>query len=166
MRFVKLGIISVIFFALLITAFSLLLPSTINISRAIDINASPDSVYAIVNDLSKWKHWYADSSSSTIQGKSIGKGAILNLGKSSITITGVTDKKVEALWQMNSSSMAGEFNFISQNNTATTVQWHFVHKAKWYPWEKFASIVVNKRFGPFMEKSLENLKGQVEHQPQ
>jgi hypothetical protein len=29
---------------------------------------------------------------------------------------------------------------------------------KWYPWEKFASIIFDRQLGPYMERSLGNLK--------
>ena len=41
---------------------------------------------------------------------------------------------------------------------STTVQWYFDFHLKWYPWQKFQSIVYDKQLGPEMEASLENLR--------
>jgi len=160
MRFIKLGIISVVVFAIILSAFSLLLPSTIHISRAIDINAPADSVYNSVSDLSRWRYWYADSSFERVSNPSTGKNATVSFSKTTITINAVSKKEIEATWQTaNNSPLTGGFNIIPDpTSTITTVQWHFTHKVKWYPWEKFASILSDKALGPFMEKSLENLK--------
>ena len=47
---------------------------------------------------------------------------------------------------------------ITQAGNSTIVQWYFDFKVKWYPWEKFGSIVFDKELGPPMEQSLEQLK--------
>ena len=47
---------------------------------------------------------------------------------------------------------------------ATIVQWFFDFKVKWYPWEKFGSIVFDKQLGPSMEISLDQLKKICENQ--
>jgi hypothetical protein len=166
MRFIKLGIISIVFFTLLITGISLLLPSTIYISRAIDINSPIDSVYNQVSDLARWKSWYAgyDSSIASLSSSTTGPGATLTLNKTTIKILDVSPAQVKALWQGSTNNpLPGEFNFISHEGAPQmTLQWKFTHTVKWYPWEKFASIISDKAIGPVMEKSLENLKNSVE----
>src|SRR5947209_13219180 len=88
MRFIKLGLISIGFFALLLTAFSLLLPSQTNISRAIDINAPADSIYAYIIDMAEWKTWYAnyDPSDASLSPRTVGKGGSLTMNKTTVTI--------------------------------------------------------------------------------
>ena len=165
MRFIKLGLISIVFLFFVVTAMSLLLPSTINISRAIDINAPMDSVYANINDVSNWKNWFANSNSTNtiLSERSIGKGATIMVNKTTVTITETTPNKIKTTWQTGSKSLEGEFNIIKQSGSSqVTVQWHFTQQVKWYPWEKFASIVSDKVMSPAMEKSLDNLKRVVE----
>jgi len=165
MRIIKLGLISAVFLFLVVTAISLLLPSTVNISRAIDVNAPFDTVYTNLNDLSNWKKWIAgyDSTNTTISQPSTGKGAVINMNRSKVTILASDTNKVETLWTTGSKSLKGDFNIIRQQNSSiTTVQWHFIQQVKWYPWEKFASIVSDKVMSPLMEKSLDNLKKVVE----
>ena len=55
MRLIKLAFISVIVFALLITFMSLFFPSHIRISKAVDINASKDSIQLLMSDPEKRK---------------------------------------------------------------------------------------------------------------
>ena len=165
MRFIKLGLISIVFFSLLLTGMSLLLPSTIHISRAIDINAPLNIVYTNINNIAKWKNWYADydSSNATLSSVAVGKGAILTTNKATVTIIETSPLQIKALWQMgNNNALPGEFNFSQSNGSGTTLQWHFTQTVKWYPWQKFASIVSDKTIGPFMEKSLDNLKREAE----
>jgi hypothetical protein len=51
---------------------------------------------------------------------------------------------------------------LIENGSVTTVQWYFDFVFRWYPWEKFSSIVYDKQLGPAMEKSLNNLKDLIE----
>ncbi len=165
MRIIKLGLISAVFLFLAVTAISLLLPSTINISRAIDVNAPLYSVYANINNLTKWKNWLAnyDSAKVSTSENPVGKGATITINKTIVTITANNPDKIETLWLSGSKSLIGEFNFIKHDNSSqVTVQWHFIQHVRWYPWEKFASIVSDKVMSPTMEKSLDNLKKLVE----
>lgn len=164
MRLIKLGLISAVVLFMVVTAISLLLPSSIIISRAVDIEADLSTVYPKVADLSNWKQWYAfsDTTHFSVSANTTGKGAVLTIDKSMITLGEVTEKKVKAYWSIDANNqMPGEFNFITSDAigaTHLTIQWQVIHKVKWYPWEKFASIVADKSIGSFMEKSLDKLK--------
>src|SRR5690242_12080453 len=57
MRFVKLALISAVILAIVIYLFSLIIPSQIRISRAIDISVSRDSLLPALADLRQWKQW-------------------------------------------------------------------------------------------------------------
>lgn len=165
MRFLKLGLISFLLLFLLITAISLLLPSTIHISRAIDISAPVDSVYTNINDLAKWKRWIAnyDSSIVTLSPNTTGAGATLTMNKTTVSIVESNDTIIRTVWKGGNKFLEGDFNVIKQNGSAQiTIQWHFIQRVKWYPWEKFALIVSNKSIGSVMERSLDNLKKLLE----
>lgn len=127
MRVIKLGIISAIVFAIILFVFSLLIPSTIRISRAVNINAPKSAIYPLVTDKKNWPKWSE--------------------------LEGYDNKRVE-----------GHFRF-EESASITVVQWYFDIKLKWYPWEKFGSIIFDKQFGPPMERSLNNLKKLVENSP-
>ena len=57
MRFVKLALISAVVLFGIILLISLLLPSHIRISRAIDIDAAPDKIYTMLADTKQWDKW-------------------------------------------------------------------------------------------------------------
>lgn len=161
MRILKLGLISFFLLFLLITAISLLLPSTVHISRAIDISAPVDSVYANINDLGKWKRWFAnyDSSSVTLSHNTSGVGATFTINKTTVSIVASNDTTIKTVWKGGNKILEGDFNVIKQvGSSQVTVQWHFIQRVQWYPWEKFALIISNKSIGSVMERSLDNLK--------
>ena len=165
MRIIKLGILSVFFFSLLITTISLLMPSTIFVSRSININAPKDSVYAHLVDLHKWKDWCVnmDSTPVTFSSKSTGKGAFAKVDKTTIMIDSASTENISTTWQSSSSFLSSSFNFLpNKNNAVTSLQWQFTNHVKWYPWEKFAAIFSDKSIGAFMEKSLDKMKATLE----
>ena len=166
MRLVKLGIISVVVLFGLITAMSMLLPTQVIISRAIDINKPMDSVYEVVTNLNRWHGWmdYYDAAVTSFSTPAKGKGAYIKMGKVRVDITAIEADKMDGIWQSaDNRPLPGSFNFVSSNNRQTvTVQWQFIQKVAWYPWEKFASITSDKVIGPYMEKSLDNLKKLLE----
>jgi hypothetical protein len=138
MRIIKLAVISFVVLFVLATAISLLLPSSITISRAIDIYSSKDTVYGQINNLEQWKYWIANRDTLPVSVNDSGQ-KVFNLGTTKAWIISSTKKQILTNWQ-------------------------FVQKVKWYPWEKLASIVSDKILGQFMEASLDNLKRHVEQQ--
>ena len=165
MRLVKLAIISLIAFGVLLTVISLLMPSTILVSKSININAPKDSVYAHIFDLRNWKDWCANMESTTVKFSvnTIGKGAIATADKTTVIIDSCTLTSIATTWQSNSSVLTSSFNILPNDNASiTSLQWQFTNHVSWYPWEKFAAIFSDKAIGGFMEKSLDKMKATLE----
>lgn len=162
MKIFKLAIISIVGLFLVITAMSLLLPSTVIISRAININQPFNVVYPLVNNVHQWQKWMDlyDSSQVKTSGITSGKGASISLGDLRIKIFDTTSHSISAYWQTGDNKpLPGKIDVIANDSTGpVTVQWQFTQTVKWYPWQKFATIVSDQALGPTMEKSLDNLK--------
>lgn len=144
MKIIKLGFISILAFAILITVFSLFIPSHIRISKATDINVSKELIMAQVSDTANWRNWYPGAD--TVKVKS--------------EISGITDSSLVINRKGRSES-----GFVFHNSGftgTTTVQWYMDVQLRWYPWEKFSSLLLEKRYGPLMEKGLDNLKRHFE----
>ena len=165
MGIIKLGFISLIVFALLITGISLFIPSHILISKAIDINASKDSVMQQIANAANWKQWYpgADTSAFYMEAEKI-KGIVTN-DKQILMISEATDSTVVTINVGPNSRRGGSgWNIFSGNTPNTiTVQWYMDFKLRWYPWEKFSSLLLEKRYGPIMENGLQKLKDLMEN---
>ena len=165
MRLVKLAFISLIAFGILLTVISLLMPSTILVSKSININAPKDSVYAHIANLENWKEWCAnmDSKAVSFSDNTIGKGAIATVDQTTITIDSCNANSISTTWQASNSVLTSSFNFLpNENPSITSLQWQFTNHVSWYPWEKFAAIFSDKAIGGFMEKSLDRMKATVE----
>ncbi len=170
MRFIKLGIISIVFLSMIVMIISMLMPSSLTVSRVIDINASPYKVYSYLNDLSKWKLWLEgyDSANALLRTDAAGKVAQLKLGTTTVTIIEANPRNIKTIWQTGKANpLPAVFDIIYHDSSSiTTLHWQFNQKIKWYPWEKLAAIASDKALGPLMEKSMENLKKLAEEPAQ
>jgi len=163
MKLIKLGLISFLVLGTIVTSIGLLFPSTVLVSRAVDVNASVVKVRPIVADMHQWPLWIEGMKDSSVK---INSATRAQFGNTSVTIIAVTDSTMEARWkgadgveQISTMRMIGK----PEANTAI-VQWQFVQQIGWYPWERFGSMMNDKIMGTQMEKHLQQLKQVAEQQ--
>lgn len=168
MKLIKLAIISITVLFFILTCMGLLLPSTVRVTRTINIVASQDTLYKYVGNVSNWQLWMEGINTNTIQfvsSQSIEKNGVSKDGKQQIYIVKNSRDTVETIWQnKNGKTMLCVFQL--SNNTAsntTKLNWYFEQKLSWYPWQRLSAIASDKIFGPFMEESLDKLKAITEH---
>jgi hypothetical protein len=159
MRVIKLGIISVIFFAIFLTLLSFLFPSHVRISKAIDIRTGKDSLIGQLGDPANWQKWYPGADTADL----IPNGIRTHDGKELI-VDGITDSTVTTLIRSGGTkkSKSGWNIFPGGTPDTYTVQWYMDIHLRWSPWEKFSGLLMEKRYGPMMEKGLDNLKALLE----
>lgn len=164
MRLIKLVLISAVVLFGIITAIASLLPSHVRISRAVDIDAAPGKIYPKIADIKAWEGWNlfveAYHNKRWQEDKLVTDEITISLQQKSDTL-------ITAGWQQPSGTAFGSgYQLIRypHDTLRSTVQWYFDFHVSWYPWEKFQSIVYDQQMGPAMEKSLQNLKRQVESQ--
>jgi hypothetical protein len=79
-----------------------------------------------------------------------------------VKLVSVSPERIITRWDRDKNdAITSGFQLIGGQNS-TTLQWYFDFKLKWYPWEKFGSIIFDKQLGPPMETSLTNLKKFIE----
>ena len=164
MRVLKLLLISVVIFAGLILALSLLFPSQVRISRAIDIGVSKQKVLEDLGNLQQWQYWNDMTAKYELTNKRF-SDSLFSSDQMRVKLISMSPDAVLTSWDRNQNkSVTSGFQLIGGENS-TTVQWYFDFKLKWYPWEKFGSIIFDKQLGPPMESSLTNLKKFMENKP-
>ncbi len=155
MRILKLLMISIVVLALILVAFSSLLPAQVRISRAIDISAEPEDIKPKINDITQWVEW--NEYIKALPDKSF-SGDSVRANQLIVKISRAGDTVIHTQWRRpGGKAFTGVFN-IFHNRSITTVQWYFDFTFRWYPWEKFSSIIYDKQLGPQMEQSLINLR--------
>lgn len=163
MRFLKLALISIVVIVVLLFALSFLLPSHVRVSRAIDISAPAERIMPYVKDLDKWPLWNDVLKDPSITGISVQAEHIKTNRFEIFSIASVKRNWAGNRWvQPDGKEFQSSFD-LTQGQQFTVVQWYFDFYVRWYmPWEKFGSIIYDKRMGPSLEKSLTQLKALVE----
>lgn len=150
-------------FSAMIYIFSLFIPSQVRISRAINIGLPRDTLSRYIADMRTWPRWndmvkQQDSAMGTFGQRSY-NGATLK-----IDVLMATPDSIRTRWQSGTSApVLSGFNLVQSLSDTTVAQWYFDFRLKWYPWEKFGSIIFDQQLGPAMESSLENLRKNLEH---
>ncbi|MEJ7740849.1 MAG: hypothetical protein WKF97_25810 [Chitinophagaceae bacterium] len=159
MKILKLIIISAVVLFLLVTAISFLLPSKVRISRAVNISVPVASVYKRLEEIKDWGLW--NEYIKALPEKRFSRNSISS-GHLTVYIIKSDTGSIKSVWRRNNGTMfTGMFHLIPAGSV-TVVQWYFDFTFKWYPWEKFSSIIYDKQLGPQMEQSLLNLKRLLE----
>jgi hypothetical protein len=167
MRLLRLALISFILLFLLVMGISLFIPSHIRISKAINLKSDNNKVMNFVADPAQWKSWYPGlDSSRLLTEQGVIKGVFLTrqpkpylrlVKKEGDEITaefaGHKMNPVINVWQVIGDARGDSVVF----------QWYMDFDLRWYPWEKFASLLLEKSYGPKMEQGLNSLKKLVEN---
>ena len=146
-RIVKLAIISLVAMFLALFLISLMIPSTVRVSRAINLPVEKQNVYPLLADTGKWSAWNE-----------------LKNDRIAIQLLSADSNLIHSRWSYGGRSLDGYYR-LEKIADVTVVQWYFEIKLKWHPWEKFASITFEKQFGGPMEKSLAKLQEMVTNSP-
>lgn len=155
-----------------ITILSLFIPSRIMITKAVVINAPADKVFNQVSDLQNWKHWQpvfindsakikfnttADGTSNSCEWNSKGE-------KNTMQVTQKTNNSIAAtLKRTGENEVKNTISILPLADTSQVqAEWNVLIKLKWYPWEKFYGIFIEKITGQGYEDALNSLKKYVE----
>ena len=167
MKFIKLAVISLIVLFLILTTLGLLLPSTVRVTRNINIHAPSDTLHLYLADIKNWPKWMEGMDANALKvtpPQTGGKGAVATANKLQIFIVKNKKDTIESVWQSSSKThQLCVFQLYSDTATNTTnLNWYFEQKPNWYPWERLPTLANDKVLGPFMEHSLDKLKAIIE----
>jgi len=149
-QLIKLGLISFIFLFLVITGISLLIPSHIRLSKAINMGGTNESILYYVRNKNTWPQWHpAFMQDSTKRNKNL-------------VITPRLDNDSEVAYQMQQPGtrplISGWKVYHHASTDSLTLQWYMDFHLPWYPWQKFGSLLYEGTYGRMMEQGLNNLK--------
>ncbi|MDE3252425.1 MAG: SRPBCC family protein [Bacteroidota bacterium] len=162
MRLLRFFIISCLSLFAIAALIGILLPSTVLVSRAVDIAAPKEVIRPYVDSIQNWKTWMEGMDQAAV---SISSYAKADLAGTEVTLTSISDSTLVSEWKArNGTVQVSTVRFISDTaHQVTVVQWQFVQKLKWYPWERLGSMMNDKILGTMMEKNLNKLKSLCEH---
>lgn len=160
-KIIRLILISAVIFFLLLTAISLFFPSHVRLSRATNLAPGTGSVLQQVADLNAWKKWHPFFENKEFKDTSSLNRKVVKATTDSIQLTVVlaTDSLVTVKMQRGSRIVSSSWRIINYTTSdSLTLQNYMDFDFKWYPWEKFSSLLLEPSFGPVMEKGLTKLK--------
>lgn len=161
----------------LLVAVSFYLPSTINIARDIEIEASEPEIYphiANLRNFNLWSPWASidPGAAFSFSGPEEGPGATMtwksanpDMGNGSMTITDVSNPK--------SVNIALNFGEIGQGKTqfslsptrrGTRVKWQFQADTGHSPLDRWSGVLLDMVLGEKYDEGLQKLKARVEQQ--
>jgi hypothetical protein len=155
MKYIKLIIISFVFLSALVTGISLLFPSKVIASRAIEVNTSADKIAYFTSDLSHWNQWMSDWKQNKVELKN----NTAYIGTQTVRFLDKTDTKVNYEWiATGQNPYLVTFEWTLLKDSTYVIHWSFEQNVKWYPWEKFQTLLNDKLLGAKMEIELQHLQ--------
>lgn len=150
---IKFVLISASILFIIITGFGLLFPSSVIVSKAVNIPTTKNKIIPLTHQLINWKKWVAGSEKLIIINDTLAQ-----INKTSISILNITDSNIVSIWKDSKGKIqVGTINLFTRQDV-TVVQWQFQEDFGWYPWQRFSSMFNEKILGPVMEVSLDSLK--------
>jgi hypothetical protein len=160
MRLIRFLLISAVILSGLVTAISLLLPSTVIVSRAVEVNANQEVISYFVSDLAHWDAWMAEWK----ENKVTFKDSTAFIGTQSIQPIGHTDSSATFNWVATGQApYQVQLEWLHLKESTYVIHWSFEQHVKWYPWEKFQTLLNEKLLGTKMELGLASLKEAIDN---
>ena len=160
MRIIKLLLLSIVVFGTLFFFMSLLFPSEIRVSRAINIGAKKETVHEKIHDLRQWQQWNDAATGHGIKPDVVTDSSFLS-PQLEINLEYSSGDSIRTSWKNDDQITYGTFHLIQITPDTTVVQWYFDVAAK-FPWDKFSTLVLDNQLGPPMENALVKLKNLIE----
>ena len=172
MKRVKGFILAIAGLFIMITLLSLLIPSKVMVTRGVVINAYRNKIFDEISVLRNWKHWHPvfknDSTLVKFSPDSSGLNSFCEWESAAknnkLLVTAQTDNGIVlALQREGENEVTNTLSILPlADSNSFQVEWRALTRLKWYPWEKFYGIFIEKVTGQGYEDALNSLKKYVE----
>lgn len=166
MKILRFLIINIILLFIIVTTISLFIPSHVRISRAVNMSSSASGVLQEVDDIAKWKYWYPGFDTLKAEPLQTKDGKLISVKIPGTVISLMNQSKDEVIATFKSGNknpiICGWKTIGYSHTDSLTMQWYLDFQLRWYPWEKFTSLLYEKTYGVQMEAGLNNLKKMAE----
>jgi hypothetical protein len=167
-KILRLIIISIISLFLVLTIISLFIPSDIRLAKVVNVQTVADSVWPQLDNMKNWENWYPGMKDTAgrdllVLDSSNGRTTKIRLNNTVIRLNPQQADEITADLEKGKRHNKMGWKVISYTQgDFVTVQWYMDIHLKWYPWQKFASLLFEKMYNPQMEKGLQDLKARLE----
>ena len=148
----------------------ILLPGTVEVTRSVEIEATPEAIFPLLNDLERWDEWTPwGEVESRLDGPATGAGARRvwddpGLGSGSLTLTGSrplsgVDYQVEV--EGGAIRFEGTIS-VAAKGDGSVVTWTELAELGWNPLLGWTALTMDESQGRQLQDSLDRLKARVE----
>ena len=172
MRMIKGFLLAISGLFIMITVVSLLIPSQVLVSRGVEMNTTAEKVFFEISNLRNWRHWHPvfknDSFRPTFSSDSSGLNSFCqweeNGRKYKLIVIALREQEITlALQRPGESDVNNTISLLPlAGGNRVQVEWKALTKLKWYPWEKFYGIFIEKFTGQGYDDALHELKNYIE----
>lgn len=172
MRLIKGFLLTITGLFIIVTLISLLIPSQVRVERGVMINANAEKVFAEIRNLRHWSHWQpflkTEGIKMNFSADSTGLNSFCeweaNGKKNKFIITAMRQNEITAvLVREGENDVVNTISVLPLSDSNTVqVGWKALTKLKWYPWEKFYGIFIEKITGQGYQDALNSLKEYAE----
>ena len=162
----RLVIGSIVILSLIVLFLFALFPANVSVTRMVRINSPAKDILNKISDLRTWRTWNEFVTASGIKNgpdtiPDSTSAGYLRVNGSEISLSGVRNNYINTIWKRGNRMFTGQF-IIDDSKGPPVLIWTMNFKIKWYPWEKLASMFYDRQLGPVMEKSLVQLRNELE----
>lgn len=161
MKYIRLIFFSALVFFFIVCVIAFFIPSRITIFRMVNIAPQRQGILHEVGDLSKWEKWYPGFQNIELENTISRNGRIIKAKAKSVQlkIISITDTSVVVNMRKGGRDVLSTWQLNKALKTdSLALQNYMDFNLKWYPWEKFSSLLLDKGYGDNMLKGLNNLK--------
>lgn len=169
MKLIKGFLFAITGLCIMITLISLLIPSRVMVARGVEINAPKEKIFDAISRLPNWKYWQPLFKSDSVQISYNADSTVAewesNGHHTKFMIDSLRENVVYiTLQRKGENNIKNMLLLLPLENRANGVQveWRAMTTLKWYPWEKFYGIFIDKVAGPSYEDALNSLKKYTE----
>ena len=156
---------------LAIILISFLFPTTMKVSRSIEVNAPVDRVFDQVNDLRNWEKWSPwkrmdPTMVMTFSNPPVGQGAFYkwesqdkHMGRGTLTLSKVTpfEEIVTALQMEDWPTSSATFKFTHKGD-AVLVTWSMEERIGSMPWSRYMAVMMRGTMKKQFDDGLKGIK--------
>lgn len=166
MRHVKLLLISGIFFFVLFTLIGLLFPSQIRVVSSIVVHKEPDAIKRSLLATGQWKQWHPVlDSNGVVKEINAGTAEITAAGRT-FTLDHKTTDSNSVSFSISGSGTVTDTRImllpVSAGAAQTQVVWHETQQLKWYPWDRFRGLVLEKAKREYLDTVVNRFKNYMD----
>lgn len=166
MKLVKLAVISLLFFFVLFTLIGLLFPSQIRVANSVVVQQSPDIVKRALQLNPGWANWHPALQENGKLRDADKDTGIFESGGREVLIYNRSADSNSISYLMSGGGSVTETQImllpVSAGSSQTQVVWHETQKLKWYPWDRFKGLVLEKARKSYLDTVLHHFKTYID----